>query len=134
MVVIKNEDKLLIQAFIEREALDYTNKFDCVDLNDKPTAVIAFSDVLAIGAISAIKDRGYKVPGDFSVVGFDNLDIDNFLETKLSSISVDKKQIVTIALNLLMKRLQNNKRYHKKVYINANLIEREIVCKITNLK
>jgi len=38
MVVIKNEDKLLIQAFIEREALDYTNKFDCVDLNDKPTS------------------------------------------------------------------------------------------------
>jgi DNA-binding LacI/PurR family transcriptional regulator len=45
------------------------------DAGRRPTALLAMSDGMAIGAIEAIHERGRTVPGDISVVGFDDVDL-----------------------------------------------------------
>ncbi len=46
-----------------------------LELKDLPTAVFCASDMLAIGAIQAIRQKGYDVPKDFSIIGYDGIDI-----------------------------------------------------------
>jgi len=66
-------------------------------LNDQPTAVFCASDMLAIGAIQAIKDSGKKVPEDYSIVGFDGVDIGQLISPRLTTIRQDARKIGEIA-------------------------------------
>lgn len=50
------------------------------------TAFLCMSDITAIGAIQAIKEMGYRVPNDFSVVGYDNLSIARYTEPGITTI------------------------------------------------
>ena len=50
------------------------------------TAIFAISDFVAIGAIKAIDDHGYRVPEDYSVAGFDGLEINEFLLKPITTI------------------------------------------------
>lgn len=51
---------------------------ELLDAGERPTAIIAQSDLLAIGAIRAAEARGLRVPEDLSVVGFDGVRVDGF--------------------------------------------------------
>jgi DNA-binding LacI/PurR family transcriptional regulator len=53
----------------------------------RPTAIIAQSDLLAVGAIAAAAARGLRVPEDLSVVGFDGIRVDGFTERTLTTIA-----------------------------------------------
>lgn len=75
---------------------DYQNGYDCAkdllrgrDKKDYPTAIFAFNDFMAIGAIRALKDLGIRVPEDISVVGFDNIDMLTFMERDLTTMDTD---------------------------------------------
>ncbi len=67
-----------------------------------PTAVFACNDMTAIGAISAVTSAGLSVPGDVSVMGFDN--IDQCLQThpKVSTVDVDVRLMARAACDLLL--------------------------------
>lgn len=72
------------------------------------TAVFAMSDVMAIGAIRAIKDTGRKVPDDISVVGFDGIELSEFLYPKLTTIKQDKEKIATRSVEILLATIGKN--------------------------
>ena len=76
--------------------------------NQKPTAIIAFSDIVAIGAIRAIKDNNYKIPEDFSILGFDNIFFDEYLETRLTSVTANKKEIARLSVDFILKRINGD--------------------------
>ena len=57
-----------------------------LSLNDTPTAIIGINDSAAIGAINCIQEHGLDVPGDISVVGYDNTSLCNMCVPKLTSI------------------------------------------------
>ena len=42
---------------------------------DRPNAILAASDLIAIGALSAVREMGLKVPDDVSIIGFDDIDM-----------------------------------------------------------
>lgn len=56
-----------------------------LDLPERPTAIIAQSDLLAVGAIRAAEERGLRVPGDLSVTGFDGVDLP-WLDHRLTTV------------------------------------------------
>ncbi|QLY39542.1 LacI family transcriptional regulator [Hujiaoplasma nucleasis] len=66
-------------------------------LEDQPTAVFCASDMIAIGAIQAIKEAGKSVPEDYSILGFDGIDIGQLITPKLTTIRQDARKMGEIA-------------------------------------
>ncbi|MBM3708129.1 MAG: LacI family transcriptional regulator [Actinobacteria bacterium] len=100
-------------------------KFIKMDSSVRPTAVIAFNDIVAIGAIRAIKDNNYKVPQDFSIVGFDNIFFDEFLETRLTSVTSNKKEMAKLSVKLLLERINGDLSEPKWALNHRRLVIRE---------
>jgi len=95
-----------------------------------PTAIFAANDATAIGLIQAFNKYGLEVPGDISIIGFDNIELTAFTTPKISTISVDKEGMGQEAARKLFDRIQNPEKKSTKSVIPTELIERESVKKI----
>ncbi|MBD2871673.1 LacI family DNA-binding transcriptional regulator [Paenibacillus arenilitoris] len=90
------------------------------------TAIFAFNDVFAWEAIYMLRKMGHRVPEDYAVIGFDNIQSRNFFPFSLSSISNSKSKMSRRALDILLNKINNPKsgnRYHETV--ETRLILRE---------
>lgn len=66
-----------------------------------PTAVFCGSDILAAGALKYCKSKGISVPGDISIVGFDNLEIAELLEPELTTLEVPAKDMGSLIAQMI---------------------------------
>ena len=69
------------------------------------TALFALSDVMAIGAIRCLRDRGLRVPEDISVVGFDGVALGEYCVPRLTTVRQDTRSMVHRAAEILLSRL-----------------------------
>jgi DNA-binding LacI/PurR family transcriptional regulator len=67
-----------------------------------PTALVCYNDMLAIGVIRGLQQAGYKVPGDFSVTGFDNIVYSAYTNPPLTTFDQPKRFIGTEAARLIL--------------------------------
>ena len=65
------------------------------------TAVFAMSDVTAIGAIRALRDRGYRVPEDISIIGYDGIALAEYYNPKLTTIKQQYQILATRSIEIL---------------------------------
>ncbi len=77
-------------------------------LPQPPTAVLTHNDVLAMGAIHAIHAAGLSVPGDISVVGYDDITSAAYLYPPLTTVRHPKAELGTLAAETLIKLLQSS--------------------------
>jgi DNA-binding LacI/PurR family transcriptional regulator len=68
----------------------------------RPTAVLAMSDAIAIGAMRAIRDLGMRVPEDISVVGFDDIDMAQYMDPPLTTVRQPMRRKGEEAVRLLL--------------------------------
>ncbi len=92
---------------------------------DIPTAIFATSDVMAIGAINALKDSGYQVPEDVSVVAFNDIRLASIYRPKLTVIHQPLFNIGTVAVKMIIDRIKGEKSGDNIVILPHSLIERE---------
>ena len=71
----------------------YLRTMDMLERKDKPTAFFASLDIVAIGIYSAVYKSGLSIPGDISVVGYDNIDISNYLTPPLTTYNASTGKI-----------------------------------------
>ena len=71
------------------------------------TALFAVADVMAIGAIRALRDHGLRVPEDVSVMGFDGLPLGSFLVPKLSTICQPIGQMARRSVEILISCIED---------------------------
>ena len=76
-----------------------------LDRPDPPDAVFCFNDLLALGAIRTLLDRGVAVPDEVAVIGFDDIEDGRFSSPTLSTVSPDTARIAQLAVDLLAERL-----------------------------
>lgn len=74
-------------------------------LKHPPTAIVSSSDVMAVGAIDAIRSLGKRVPEDISVVGFDDIFMSSLPSIQLTTIRVPKRDLGVAATRLLLERI-----------------------------
>jgi len=103
----------------------YKNMSKLLKLDKAPTAVFADSDQMAIGAIKAIKSHGLKVPDDFAVVGFDNIEIASIYEPSLTTVCQPMYEIGVKAMQLLLDILEKKERENIKIKLESKLIIRD---------
>jgi DNA-binding LacI/PurR family transcriptional regulator len=92
---------------------------------DRPTAIFAGSDNLAIAVLSAIHAHGLSVPGDIAVVGVNNLDFSAFTSPPLTTVSIPVEEIGKTAIELLLRRINGFRGLPMSVFFPTTLIVRE---------
>jgi LacI family transcriptional regulator, galactose operon repressor len=90
-----------------------------------PTAVVAANDLVAIGAISALKRLGKQVPGDVSVVGFDNIQMSELVDPPLTTISQPTYEMGKRAMEALLEQIDQPGVPGKVIHFETPLIVRE---------
>ena len=82
----------------------------------KPTALVCTNDILAIIAISALRNMGFAVPADISIVGFDDIGMASHIGVPLTTVSQNAYELGKVASRMLIERLQGQvsppKSYH----------------------
>ncbi len=81
-------DPALVQEGYFTSDSGYAAMNALLDLAKKPTAVFVASDVVAFGAMQAIKDRGLEIPADMALVGFDDVSIAKYVEPPLTTVQL----------------------------------------------
>jgi LacI family transcriptional regulator len=71
-------------------------------LDPRPTAIFAANDAMAIGALSALREDGLRVPEDVAVAGFDDIPMARYMSPALSSVHVPIAQLGEQAMDLLL--------------------------------
>ncbi len=107
----------------------YLATLDLLDKGLPFTAIFAIADVMAIGAIRALRERGLQVPEDVSVMGIDGLPIGSYLVPQLATIRQSVAQIARHSVDILLENIQQGpKTIHTKIPFTAEF--RESVCPI----
>jgi LacI family transcriptional regulator len=71
----------------------------------RPTAIFAANDLMAIGAMATLKERGFAVPGDIAVVGFDDIFVARLVTPSLTTVSQFQHDLGVTAAQTLLERL-----------------------------
>lgn len=74
------------------------------------TAIFAMSDVMAIGSIRALRDRGKRVPEDISVVGYDGISIARYSVPRLTTVRQDTQRLAERGVDILLHNIERNNR------------------------
>lgn len=88
-----------------------------------PVDIFAFNDEMAIGIYRFLKDKPYVIGRDVRIVGFDNIEIGEFLEPKLTTISYSKHRWGIIAAEKMIRLVSNEQAEDELIY--TSLVERE---------
>jgi len=99
--------------------------YKLIDSGTEFSAVLCSSDIIAIGCMSALRERGYRVPDDISVVGIDDMIFSREMNPPLSSIGYDKVDFGRKAFKILLEHIKNGTTVD--VSAKTNFISRESV-------
>ena len=86
------------------------------------TAVVAMADIMAVGAAKAILSDGLRVPEDISVIGFDGIEVAEYYNPALDTISQPAEQMAVSAIDALFAMMQGEKTSH--IVYEASLLKR----------
>jgi LacI family transcriptional regulator len=90
--------------FTEASGFEAARKI--LDCADRPTAIFAFNDSMAIGAIGAIREAGLRIPNDISICGFDDIPVAKYLSPTLTSVHIPIHELGSMAISRVFDRLQ----------------------------
>lgn len=77
-------------------------------LEKLPTAIVSMNDLMAIGAIQALKSKNIRIPEDISITGFDNIDYARYCDPPLTTISQPRDDMAQIAVDYLIRRIEGD--------------------------
>ncbi len=108
-----------------REGMDAL--LNTLDVKKLPTAFLVDNDLVAIGAMQSLKAHGYKIPDDFSFVGYDDRPICTLTDPPLTTIQLPRERFGAAAVELLIKHLEEAPSSRVTIEINSRLIVRDSV-------
>jgi DNA-binding LacI/PurR family transcriptional regulator len=97
----------------------------------RPTAVVAMSDMVAIGLVSGFQEHGLRVPADISIVGIDDLYLDALLCPAITSVRQPLPEIAAALIGHLLHRLHDPQAPATEQILKPELIRRSSVAAIT---
>lgn len=135
----------LYNAFMEKRGLlreeyikigGYTPKHgyrltkELFQIKDRPTAIFAANDSLAVGCYKAIQEEGLKIPKDISVIGFNDVSMSKYLVPPLTTVHVFTDFMAAQAVSVLAERIDTNREISMHISVPTKLIIRESTAKV----
>ncbi|MDF2720466.1 MAG: ccpA [Paenibacillus sp.] len=99
-------------------------------LPNRPTAVFAATDEMAIGAIHAVQDSGLSVPEDFSIISVDNIRMASMVRPQLTTVAQPMYDIGAVSMRLLTKLMNKENVEVTKVVLPHEIIQRKSVAHV----
>lgn len=119
--------KLREEWIVQQDTFDIEEGYERMKLwlsqEERPKAVFASTDMYALGAIRAIREKGLRVPDDISVIGCDDIAAARYMHPPLTTIRQDKPRIGTMAAELLVELIQGRSD-RKAVLVEPELVVR----------
>ena len=103
----------------------YAGALALLDLPEPPTAIFASNDVMAMGVMDAVRYRGLQVPGDVSVIGFDDIPQASLIKPGLTTINQPLEKMGRVATQILLDMLENQGKEPKRIELPTSLVIRE---------
>jgi LacI family transcriptional regulator len=102
----------------------YAGATALLSLDNPPTAIFASNDVMAMGAMDAVRTRGLRVPDDISIVGFDDIPQAELIHPALTTVRQPLEQMGRVATQVLLDLLKNPLKQINRIELPTELIVR----------
>jgi LacI family transcriptional regulator len=102
----------------------YAGACALMDIHDPPTAIFASNDVMAMGAMDAVRSRRLRVPEDISIVGFDDIPQAESVRPELTTVRQPLEQMGRVATQMLLDLLKNTDKEISRIELPTELIVR----------
>ncbi len=119
------EDSQLVYEGTFLQPDGYAGGSTLLDLDDPPTAIFASNDVMAMGAMDAIRGRGLRIPEDVSILGFDDIPQSAMVRPALTTVRQPLEHMGRLATQMLIDQLKNPKKEIGRVELPTQLIVRD---------
>lgn len=94
---------------------------------EKPTALFCSTDVVALGVLRALQEMGMSAPGDYSIIGVDDISIAAHCNPPLTTMRIDRAELGRLGTQMLLERIADASTAVKRINIGVELIERSSV-------
>ncbi|HUO26766.1 MAG TPA: LacI family DNA-binding transcriptional regulator [Candidatus Aquilonibacter sp.] len=122
--------------FIQEAAFDSRSGYEAgtrlLRMLPRPTAILACNDMMALGVLRALHERGLRCPEDVSLVGFDNLEFCEYTSPALTSVYQPGYQMGAAAARLLIERINGLQDPPKRIVLETELKVRNSVLPIAS--
>jgi LacI family transcriptional regulator len=103
----------------------YCAAHELLSLADPPTAIWTTNDLLAIGALRAIRERGLRVPEDISLAGFDDIEFAAYLYPPLTTVDIHGEELGRQAAQMLFRHIEDPDRGMTQEMVHTELVVRQ---------
>lgn len=123
-------NRLVVEpGFIQPGEWEYDSGYQAVlnllQLKEPPTAIFAANDLMALGAVSALQDKGLNVPKQVAVVGYDNRDFARIVRPRLTTVSMPVYEMGRAAAELLVKQISEGRQEADEIRVKGKLYIRD---------
>jgi len=122
---ILGDDFRTLNGFLETKTL--------LSLPDPPSAIFTAGDLIALGALQAIKEAGLNIPNDISLLTFDDPMYTNYFSPPMTAVAQPIEQMGEIAVKLIVNRISGSFTSIRKILLDPQLIVRESVSNYSSL-
>ena len=88
-------------------------------------AIFAYNDMMAFGAMRAIKEKGLRIPEDIGLAGYDDIPFSSLIKPSLTTVKVKKQDLGVESVKLLLSRINGSRKKIKKIMLDVELVVRE---------
>ena len=89
------------------------------------TAIFAYNDMMAFGAMQAIREKGLRIPEDIGLVGYDDIPFCSLMDPALTTIRLKKQELGIESVKLLLSHINGNREKPKKIRLDVDIIARK---------
>lgn len=120
-------DPELVQPGNWEPSAGYERTVDLLALPDPPTAIFCANDLMALGCYEALKEMGKRVPGDVSVIGYDDREVAQFARPPLTTMLLPHYEMGRLAVERLLVEPTVGRTRQPQVKVECTLVERSSV-------
>jgi len=128
---ISVDKNLIMTSGLEK---GYYHVKNLLNLENQPTAIFAANDINAIHGYKAIQEKNLRIPGDISIIGFDDIDLAKYSTPSLTTVRVYKEELGSIGVRTLLQMISGENKTPVTTIVPTRLIERESVKGLEKMK
>lgn len=118
---LKFRDQYVFKGNYRLESGYHAGKYFATECATPPSAIIAASDLMAIGAMNYYLSKGMEIPKDIAVAGYDNISLGKLMIPPLTTIAQPTQEIARRAIDLIIEKIQYPHKQRRRIIVEGKL-------------